>query len=215
MDSRQVIQCFRGKPVRFFRATFETEINPQSESVSRQKLKIQTYAVPLIDLCNATGCDKALVMRHFEALKETYHGLFTNETLPDTTGKSQPSILMAYEMVIGVASSLITSRINDLSRARVIDFQRWVLQIISLIRRRKLQFFTNPYNVFKNAPAVYIEMLQMVSGAHLSRKVTIQAETEGITREQIYRRLHQMRGGNVITTKGVPRKMRGGVNLSN
>jgi hypothetical protein len=210
MDNCQVIQCFRGKPVRFFRATFETDVNSRSGYVSQQKFQLQTYALPLIDFCNACGCDKAHMMKHFEALKETFQGLFITESLSDTTGKLQPGIIMAHEMVIGLASSLCASPIESLTRARLIDFQRWMLRVVSLIRKGNLNFTNHPFNIFKNAPPKWVELLSLRSGHMLAAQVKAIAREEGISAEHAYRRLNQMRGGNVLTAKGIPRKKRGG-----
>jgi len=211
MNNHQIIQSFQGKPVRFYKATFKVGVKTRPTSISHQNFYLETYAIPLPDFCNAIGCDKTFVTKLIGTSKEVAQGLYRGEQFADKEGLLQSSVLIALELANGLAFNISTLHIKPLSKIRIADFQKWVLFIVSQIRKGKFQFTKNPYNEFKNAPLEYIEMLQMKSGALLSQRVTVQAEMEGISREHVYRRLRQMRGGNVITKKGVPRKMRGGI----
>ena len=79
---------------------------------------------------------------------ETFKFFYRVEPIPDALGRIQETIIMAQEMVDGLTFKLHTSRINDPgTRARVIEFQKWAMLMLGMIRRGQLR----PIHVSKDA----------------------------------------------------------------
>jgi len=211
MDDRPVIQNFLGKPVRFFKDSFQVELPLREGNLSVRVFALKTYATPLPDFCSAIGCKESRVISLIESSREVFQGLYRTERLPDIHGRIQPCILMAQELVEILISKILAAAGKDpLTRARMFKFQRWFMLTVGLIRNGKFQFIRNSFNQFKEATQEYRDILFLRSGHEIALRVKAIAEKEGVYPSTVYARLRQMRGGNVINGKGVPRKTRGG-----
>lgn len=211
MDNRQVVQNFFGKPVRIFKATFKVDPHTRNFSQPHQKFTIETYGMPLPDFCSAVSYDQSHVMSLVYSYREAFQGLYCIESIPDKSGRLQPTVIMALEMVECLFFQLYTQDVSThLPRTKMIRFWRQLLLTISLIRSRKLMFTHDPFTAFKAASPEYRDLLLMRSSREFALLVKARAETEGVTKETVYRRLRRMRGSNVINGKGLPRKVRGG-----
>jgi len=224
MDTKPVVQNFLGKAVRFYKASFEVEMTPRKtgscnvtppiESSRRnaystnRNFTFETWAIPFPDFCAAVGYDKKSVLDLINGSADVFADFYRIEQIPDIRGRRQKTILMAQEMADALAFKLSVSRIKDTeTRARVIEFQRWVIFTFALIRRGKLKT-TRDISVSFSCPPDYQNLLSLASGQDLARAVAAVADKEGTAPVTVYRKLRRLRGTNVINARGVPRKQR-------
>lgn len=209
MENRQVVQHFCGKPVRFYKKTFQVKIDSQLSFSLQNNICLDTYAVPLSDFCDATSCDESLVKKLIASLAPTFLDLCIAKPIPDKRGCLKPGIIMAREMVDALMLNLFTiSGTSQVCKAKLIKFFPWIIQVIDLIRKGKLKFVRNQLGEFKKLPSAYRDLLSLQSSRELASRVKLQAGIEGVRPETIYRRLREIRGGSVITKNGIPRKTR-------
>lgn len=208
MENKPVVQNFLGKPVRFYKTVFELEMGSCNVTPSSRKFKLETIAVPLPDYCSAIGILEHGLRQMIQLSEEVFKGLYRTEIIPDALGRNQPTIIMAQEMVDGLTFKIHTSRIKDPeTRNQVIDFQRFIMLTIGLIRRGKL-LSTHDLATSFSCPPDYQNLLTLPSGRDLKRAVGMVADKEGLSAETVYRKLRRIRGSNVINARGVPRKQR-------
>lgn len=170
---------------------------------------VETIAIPLPDFCDAVGYNKSWILNLIKSSADAFDGLYRTEAIPDALGRMQKTILLSQEMVDGLVFKLHTSRIKDPNtRAQVVDFQRWIMLTVGLIRRGKFKVTRDLAGAFKQAPPEYRDLLSLPSGRDLARMVHIQASAEGVRPETVYRKLRLIRGGNVVKESGEPRKKR-------
>ncbi|MBC6928105.1 MAG: hypothetical protein DWB56_03900 [Candidatus Jettenia sp.] len=118
-----------------------------TQSWSR-KVVMETQAIPLPDYCTAIGVAENNIRRMINLSKDTFKSFYRVEPIPDALGRIQETIIMAQEMVDGLTFKLHTSRIKDpQTRERVIEFQKWVMIMLGMIRRGQLR----PVHVPKDA----------------------------------------------------------------
>lgn len=208
MENKPVVQNFLCKPVRFYKATFEVEMTPCNGGSSYHNFNLETWAIPLPDFCKAIGYRSTKVTELIKSSSDVFQGLYRMEQIPDALGRMQNTIVMAQEMVDGLVFKLHTSRIDDeQTRNQVIDFQRFIMLTIGLIRRGKLKM-THDLAASFACPPDYQNLLMLPSGRDLKRAVGMVADKEGVSSETVYRKLRRLRGSNVINARGVPRKQR-------
>lgn len=220
MDTRPIIQSFFGTPVRFYKTTFEVEMRSRNMTSrakigsryvtqSLDKFTVETIAIPLPDFCSALGLKEHGLRQMIRLSEETFKDLYRTEQIPDALGRMRKTIILSQEMVDGLVFKLHTSRIKDPNtRVQVVDFQRWIMLTVGLIRRGKFKVTRDLAGAFKQAPPEYRDLLSLPSGRDLARMVHIQASAEGIRPETVYRKLRLIRGGNVVKESGEPRKKR-------
>lgn len=160
-----IVTHFLDKPVRFFPMVFEIEMRghnaPQpsfknskeigyhndTQSWSK-KVVIETQAIPLPDYCTAIGVAENNIRRMINISNETFKSFYRIEPIPDALGRIRETIIMAQEMVDGLTFKLHTSRIKDpQTRERVIEFQKWAMIMLGMIRRGQLR----PIHIPKDA----------------------------------------------------------------
>ena len=208
-DVKPVMQHFLGKPVRVFRATFQVGMGSRNMTSSSRVFTLQTYAIPLPDLCNSIGILEHGLRQMIKQSEEVFAGLYRTEPLLDALGRMQQTILLSQEMVDGLVFKLSTSRIKDPeTRARVVEFQRFVMLTIGLIRKGKLKAVHDPAQALASTPPAYQDLLLLTSGRDLRQGVDALAAEEGKSTSTVYRKLLQYRGNTVITKTGQPRKRR-------
>jgi len=227
MDTKPVVQNFLGKPVRFYKTSFELEMGPCNVTPSplntpqpRTEMRgryapsssrifhIETYAIPFPDFCQAVGYDERAVTKLIRSSRDVFEGLHRVEKIPDSLGRMQSTIMLSQEMADGLVFKISTSRIKDLkTRNQVIAFQRFIMLTIGLIRRGKLKATHNLETSF-SCPPDYQNLLSLPSGSDLARAVGMVADKEGTSPVTVYRKLRRLRGSNVINARGVPRKQR-------
>lgn len=220
MEAKPIVQDFLGHPVRVFRTEFQVEMTPRNtgssseigshnETQSPFIFTFPTLAIPFPDFCRGIGQREQNIRRMIQLSEEVFAGLWRVEQIPDALGRMRPTILMAQEMVDGLIMKLHTSRIQDeATRQRVIEFQRFVMFTLSLIRRRKILPIRDTALAMGDIPEPYRNMLTMKSSTELATMVKAQAAAEGKCKQTIYSKLNRYRGGNVITATGRPRKRR-------
>ena len=221
MNTLPVVQTFFGKPVRFFKAEFQVEnhryggtsIENASEerhhhdASPRINFTLETWAIPLPDYASAIGYPARVIRRMIHLNNDIFDGFYRHETIYDAQAHRQRTILMAVEMCDMLTARLQASRIKDPeTRAAVIRFQRWVIMMFGLIRRRRLR----PVRWIqgKEAPPEYLAVLSLPSGRETRKAVLILAQKNNITEQQVYRRIQKLTGTNIITVKGKPRRTR-------
>lgn len=227
MENKPVVQNFLGKPVRFYKTTFGVEMTPRNtgssmrEAYSKQTemrgrnapssrniFTVETYAIPFPDFCQAIGYDERSVTKLIRSSRDVFEGLHRVEKIPDSLGRIQSTIMLSQEMADGLVFKISTSRIKDeATRNQVIDFQRFIMLTIGLIRRGKLKM-THDLATSFSCPPDYQNLLTLPSGRDLKRAVGVVADREGISAETVYRKLRRLRGSNVINSRGIPRKQR-------
>ncbi|MDG6005521.1 MAG: hypothetical protein E3K29_06690 [Candidatus Brocadia sp.] len=166
-----IITHFLGAPVRFFPMTFEIEMRTHYETSSRDKnqamwsssyqeircrydtqsfnkIPIETWAIPFPDYCKSINYSEEAIKRIIKRNNDTFKTFYRVEPIPDALGRIGETIIMAQEMVDGITFKLHTSRIKDpQTRERVIEFQKWVMIMLGMIRRGQLR----PIRVPKDA----------------------------------------------------------------
>lgn len=212
MDALPVIKPFFGKPVRFFKTSFEVEIEAElmgrNTPSASEKITIETWAIPFPDYCAAIDRPEKDIRRMIRISDEVFSPFYRIENILDRNSvQKRGTILMAQEMVNGLTLKLSTSRISDPeARARVVNFQRWVMIRLGLIRSGRVRPVR--WNIGEDVPPEYIEALGLPSGKEASEAVGAIAEKEGKSRATIYRRLQTIRGTSAVTAKGRPRRTR-------
>lgn len=220
MENRPIVQNFLGKPIRFYKTKFRLEIRGHNATQSEAEMRccnvtssthsftLETLAIPFPDFCSALGYAEEAVRRIIDNSRDVFDGFYRHEIITDALGRNQKTIILSQEMVDGLVFKLSTSRIKDpLIRSRVIEFQRWVVITIGLIRRGKLKM-THDLATSFSCPPDYQNLLMLPSGRDLKRAVGMVADKEGVSAETVYRKLRRLRGSNVINARGVPRKQR-------
>jgi hypothetical protein len=129
--------------------------------------------------------------------------------VPEGIGCQRRALVLAQEMATAIAARLsVVNHKNKDSQTLLIEFQRWIIYVGGLIRKGKLKALSQQMIRLLGVPQGYRDLLFMQSGRELARRVKALAEVEGKSSEHIYRLLRRMRGGNVVTLKGVHRKVR-------
>jgi len=175
---------------------------------SGAKISIQTWAIPLPDFCKALNQNPFNITRMIKGNSDVFEGLYRTEKIADALGRMQPTFLMALEMCQMLVAKLHTSRLKDPQiKALVVGFQRYLTFTFYLINTRQLR----PARWPKNGEAIdprYLHSLSIPSGCE--HKVLIQAiaKEEDFSENTSYRRAHKVRGSNIITAKGKPRRTR-------
>lgn len=202
-----IIQSFFGTVVRFFNAEFKMEMRHHYDTPSPTEIVIKTWAVALPDYATSIGYPEHLIRRMIRLNNEVFRHLWRIEQIPDVLGRIQPTILMAQAMCDMLATNLYTSRIKDPSkRAAIIRFQQWTMIVFDMIRMGKLRPARWPQRT--NVSQKYLPLLSIPSGKFHREKIIELAREEGRCLNTIYRRLKLVRGSNIITAKGKPRKSR-------
>lgn len=220
MDCRMIDQGFDGNRVRFIRSVFEIELESRPLDPIRRstatgrlslppKLKFETWAIPLQDFYSALLIDKGCVMTVVKRNHATFRGLHTRMMVSDNEGFRSQTMVIMPEMATMIAAKLSAGGLlDDEAMIRTANFQRWMIYICGLIRQGKLKAVSQNTLRVLAVPEGYRDLVCMRSGRELARCVTALAAGEGLSKEHIYRLLRRIRGGNVITTKGMPRKTR-------
>lgn len=205
MDNRRIIQSFLDKPVRFYKVTLP--LGNTLPSTCRP-FHADTYAIPLEDFCNAVCCGQDEILKLIKLPEHPSSELYLLDQLSGKGGKQVQSVILSKELLYGLTFSLWEMESEPDIKARIVSFQRWIMMVVGQIRTGKLHFSRNRFAEFNDAPQEYLDLLQMRSCRELSQQVKWLAEKEGVRYESIYRRLRAMRGSNVITENGLPRKTR-------
>ena len=231
-----IIQSFLDRPVRFFKTNFEVDLRHHNDAtgqkledhndppgqpengtemgghdappISGRKFSFETWAIPLEDYAAAVGYQGTLIRRMIRLNIDSFRDFFQIEAVLDrTAAQRRKTILMAVEMCETLTMRLQASRIRDAEiRARVIRFQRWVPIVFHMIRTRKLRPVR--WNKGIDLDSKYLPLLSIPSGRAHSERIGELAQAEGKSRQTIYRHLKAVRGTNIITGRGVPRKTR-------
>lgn len=206
MNRLPIIQTFFDKPVRFFKAEFTPELYPRNGDTGYPETLLETGAIPLPDYCEAIGYPVKKIFDMIHRNKDVFEGFYRHELILDRFGRQQRNtILMAVEMCDGLNMKLHTTRLKDPAvREMVTRFQRWVLFAFHLIRTGKLRGVR--WNIGKEIPSEILRILSLPSGRETCKAVKEKAVQDGISLQQAYRRLQQVRGSNSITYKGVPKR---------
>ncbi|MGO8988756.1 MAG: hypothetical protein ACLQGU_04315 [bacterium] len=195
-----IVQNFYGNCVRLFRVKFEVEIHT--------KKSLDLWAIPVADLASSTNYPqkfiRAMVLRNLKFFLN-FHKI---DFAADNRGGHESMLLIPVEMLsaltLGIqASSTKNPRVRDRARS----FQAWVMVILSMIGTRKLRplRWIRATRIDSNH---LIPLLCLPSGKNHKKQVLKVAKEEGKTAGTIYRHLKFLRGCNMITSKGVPRRSR-------
>lgn len=203
-----IIQTFLNRPVRFFKANFEVDLHPHDGDTASPKFPLETWAIPMPDYAEAVGYPTKRVWRMIQLNLPSFQDFFKYELIFDrANAQRRNTILMAVEMCETLTMRLQASRIKDPEiRARVIRFQRWVPIVFHMIRTRRLRPIQ--WNKGIDLDSSYLPLLSVPSGKSHKERVVELANAEGKSPMTIYRRLKAVRGTNIITRRGVPRKTR-------
>lgn len=203
METLPVIQNFFGKPVRFFKADIVGTWGGYDTP-----LRLETWMIPFPDFCSALGQEEKEVRRKIRLDDEVYKGLYSTELILDrTNSQRRHTLLMAYEMCQLIVAKLETSRIKDpVKQAMVIAFQQRLMIAFHLLRTGKIRPVR--WDIGKDIPAEYLDILSLPMGREHRKTVQELAEREGKSLQHTYRRLQSLRGGNAITKKGTPKRRR-------
>lgn len=237
MNTLPVVQTFFGKPVRFFKAEFQVEMNhhnggsfienptemgsrngtpsvknitethPRNGDASIGFFTLETWAISLPDYCRAIGYPVKKIFDLIQRSKEVFDGFYRQEIIPDTLGRRQKSILIAVEMCDMLTAKLHTSRIKD-PKTRAAVIQFQRWVILMFGLIRRGRLRPVRWIQGKEAPPEYLAVLSLPSGRETRKAVLILAEKNNITEQQVYRRIQKLTGTNIITVKGKPRRTR-------
>jgi hypothetical protein len=194
-----IIQNFFRIPVRFFRLNFEVEMHTRKA--------LQTWAIPLADLASSVNYPQRLIRKIILRNLKFFIHSYKIDFARDSYGRYESMILIPGEMMsaltVGIQGS---STKNPKIRERARHFQRWALIVLHMIRTRKLI----PVRWIRSTDvdSKYIALLSIPSGRDHKKRVAELAREEGKSLMTIYRRLKWIRGSNIITARGTPRKTR-------
>ena len=137
MDTKPVVQNFLGKPVRFYKTSFELEMGPCNVTPSplntpqpRTEMRGR-YAPSSSRIFHIETYDERAVTKLIRSSRDVFEGLHRVEKIPDSLGRMQSTIMLSQEMADGLVFKISTSRIKDLkTRNQVIAFQRFIMLTI-------------------------------------------------------------------------------------
>jgi hypothetical protein len=166
----------------------------------------ERIGIPLPDFCFAIGYPEHGIRQMLKRNPESFEGYWTILPIPDALGRMQPTIILFEEAIVGLTMMLQASRLkNPAVRQSVIHFKRLGMELIPAIRRGEIK----PVRVLNKIEGIlpeYYEALQSVGYAR-AKRIKELAETDGITRATVCRRLKLINGGqNLPTKKGEPKK---------
>jgi hypothetical protein len=199
-----IIQHFLGVPVRFFRLDFE--INFVIKAMVTRK-SLQTWAIPLADIALAVNYPENLIRGMIQSNLKFFLEFWKVDFLTDNHGRHQNIILIAIEMLSALTVKIQAPGTNNRGiRKRARQFQRWMAIVLNMIRIGKLKPMRIPRSI--DFRSKYVPLLSIPSGREHKNRVCELARGEGRSNATIYRHLKFIRGSNIITSKGVPRRRR-------
>ena len=199
-----IIQNFLGTPVRFFKVDFE--INLEVEILSGRKF-LQAWVIPLADIALAVNYPPSLIRRMIQLNLKFFVDFYKVDFVTDNHGRHQSIIFIPIEMLSAFIMEMQASRTkNPKTRERARHFQRWAMIVLHMIRTRKLMPVRWIRSVDINSK--YIPLLFVPSGREHQKRVVQLAKEENKSIQTIYRHLVFLRGSNIITSKGIPKRSR-------